>query len=598
MLSSVVTVPAAGPSATTSTRARRAELRAAQLLRLTKADSLSPDNELWAGREGGANALWAECNATLEDQTLSVFGHASVYVSHVWKPPENWSAHFPHHEYAEMKRRQLEVGCRLEARHQLNQSALYKEVNLWIDKAAVPPPIMQSDHPRDRTSFNDENEKGGVREGYRMTVKELNKFIREGGQLGAGVGEDDPIYTLVDVNEPRVFSEPMKIRRIDMYGKPSLKPEFQDEEWTMQGTDEVEGGMKEWKKGIPPGRYFIKKVSVADGMEKRSSQKEPKWFQHGVDPHKLDAPYMVESSSTTVRQWLQGLSILSEQLWLEVTLGSVRAESLSLMDEILWKHPRMTVILSWDHFARLWPLYEWATFLLEHSPVSVELSCSLTAPLSTIPLHLDRVRRLSIDAATPLIADPRDAEMLLDRFRTHFRCDWQDHVKYQCSSTPRSTFNREVNWDTDWSRLERFIRCTAIMIFARTMLRDHAYQSREAAAHWYVPWVHLAREVGFPALADRLKEVKPVAWYEACVEDVRKARTRVATDEGRELTEEDAAVTAEALARYTERLDAWFEDTCVPIYRDERREVVRPPKTTAANRGYAHQSRSRGSTFG
>ena len=52
--------------------------RAAQLLRLTKADSLSPDNELWAGREGGANALWAECNATLEDQTLSVFGHASV----------------------------------------------------------------------------------------------------------------------------------------------------------------------------------------------------------------------------------------------------------------------------------------------------------------------------------------------------------------------------------------------------------------------------------------------------------------------------------------------------------------------------------------
>ena len=60
--------------------------------------------------------------------------------------------------------------------------------------------------------------------------------------------------------------------------------------------------------------------------------------------------------------------------------------------------------------------------------------------------------------------------------------------------------------------------------------------------------------------------MKPVAWYEACVEDVRKARTRAATDEGRELTEEDAAVTAEALARYTERLDAWFEDTCVPAH--------------------------------
>ena len=25
---------------------------------------------------------------------------SEVYVSHVWKPPENWSAHFPHHEFA------------------------------------------------------------------------------------------------------------------------------------------------------------------------------------------------------------------------------------------------------------------------------------------------------------------------------------------------------------------------------------------------------------------------------------------------------------------------------------------------------------------
>ena len=45
------------------------------------------------------------------------------------------------------------------------------------------------------------------------------------------------------MDEPRTYAEDMKIRKIDMYGKPGLKPEFQSEAWT-----------------IPPGRYFIQRV--------------------------------------------------------------------------------------------------------------------------------------------------------------------------------------------------------------------------------------------------------------------------------------------------------------------------------------------------
>ena len=59
----------------------------------------------------------------------------------------------------------------------------------------------------------------------------------------------------------------------------------------------------------------------------------------------------------------------------------------------------------------------------------------------TPPLDLDsgreiraEVRRLSIDAATPLIADPRDAEMLLDRFRTHFRSAVQEATSGPCTT--------------------------------------------------------------------------------------------------------------------------------------------------------------------
>ena len=40
------------------------------------------------------------------------------------------------------------------------------------------------------------------------------------------------------------------------------------------------------------------------------------------------------------------------------------------------RHPKMTVLLSWDHFARLWPLFEWALFLYRHPPTHLELSCA------------------------------------------------------------------------------------------------------------------------------------------------------------------------------------------------------------------------------
>lgn len=273
-----------------------------------------------------------------------------------------------------------------------------------------------------------------------------------------------------------------------------------------------------------------------------------------------------------MRQWLQALTILSENLWLEVTLGSVRAESLTLVEDILWKHRKMTVLLGWDHFARLWPLFEWATFLNAHPPTNLELACDLLAPLSTIPLHLDRVRRLSIDAAA--YHDTRDAEMLLHHFRADYRCEWQENVAYERSNTPRMTFNRQAIWSTAWAPLERFIRFTAVMVFARTMLRDHAYGSREAVGLWYLPWVHLAGELGFTELAARLKEVKPVRWYAEALEE---AGTLEPDEEGKP----GAPNVREAMELYCERINGWFERCCVPLYQKERALAVRPARSPA-----------------
>merc|ERR1719287_77203 len=112
-----------------------------------------------------------------------------------------------------------------------------------------------------------------------MTVKKLNSFIHAG---------EDGVYTLIEVQQEEQFAQPMRIRKIDIYGKPSLNPEEYHVEWTIQ-----------------PGRYFIKQVGIANGM--------PSWFQHGVDPARIDAPYTVEAGtadntlSMTVRSWLQNL---------------------------------------------------------------------------------------------------------------------------------------------------------------------------------------------------------------------------------------------------------------------------------------------------
>jgi len=538
-------------------------VRASQLLRYSEGEGVWGDSEDPEAAENAWNDFWGDKKIQLEDSERAKEGPASIYVSHVWETPLDWGRHFPTHTYPEIKGRQLEAACRRMAKRDLGDSALFPSQKLWLDKAAVPCEIQSDDHPRQKTSFGASSDKHY----YTMTVRELWAIMKD------APADEDVVYTFVEVNEPRDFKEDMRIRPIDEYGKPSLNPEDDTQEWT-----------------ITPGKYFIKQVGIADGKKS--------WTQHGVDPSQLVEPYIIGRG--TVPQWLQSLTNVSEKLWLEVTLGSLRAENLSLIDEIIWKHPRMTVLLSWDHFARLWPLFEWATFLLRHSPTQIELACDLFAPLSTMPQHLDRVRRLSIQdaCAKENIHDERDVEMLLGDMpelkelqffqqksafglRKQYRCESSENAQYQRSDTPRGTFERKGIWKTDFTTLEEFIKVTAIMVFARTTLRDHAYQSVEASLHWYTPWMHLANELGFHTLAAQLKAVKAVTWLNEARELAAKEfeDTKAAMEEaGDEDAEQEDMVENRAMHIYVERIDSWFEATCVEIYKEERNKAVRAQK--------------------
>merc|ERR1719321_499058 len=116
------------------------------------------------------------------------------------------------------------------------------------------------------------------------------------------------------------------------------------------------------------------------------------------------------------------------------------------------------------------------------------------------------------------------------------------------------------------------------------MLRDHCGPIRdvndpdrsasEALGLWYLPWVLLAGELGFTQLSAELKKVKPTAWYGEAA--LQTTLTREMPEEGEETDAPPGPDVREAVALYCEKIDMWFEETCVPLYNEELQKVVRP----------------------
>jgi len=104
----------------------------------------------------------------------------------------------------------------------------------------------------------------------------------------------------------------------------------------------------------------------------------------------------------------------------------------------------------------------------------------------------------------------------------------------------------------DFSPVERFVRVTAIAVFAREAALAN---SRHLEKTDETGWIALAQELGYDDLWNALKKCKPWDWT-----DVVQTEDLVQTDLAYEAT-----------------VEAWWEDYVVPELERERQRALLPP---------------------
>ncbi|CAK9021615.1 Uncharacterized protein SCF082_LOCUS15419, partial [Durusdinium trenchii] len=248
-----------------------------------------------------------------------------------------------------------------------------------------------------------------------------------------------------------------------------------------------------------------------------------------------------------LRRWCTRLA-LREEVWLEFTLGSLRAECLLLADTMLTMHAGFVAVVGWNYFDRLWPLWEWAVFCARRGAHRVQLAADAFCKKTVVEYHR-ALRRLSVVNAS--CRDTRDRPLLLEALEKLFHCPaGMDIVGFKTGdseSGPTVVKERMV----DFSRVERFVRVTAIAVFAREAALAN---SRHLEKSDEMGWTALAEEFGYDDLWNALKKCKPWDWL-----DVVQTEDPEATDLAYEAT-----------------VEAWWEDTVVPELERERQLALLP----------------------
>mmetsp|Transcript_16444 Transcript_16444/g.29871 ORF Transcript_16444/g.29871 Transcript_16444/m.29871 type:complete len:232 (+) Transcript_16444:2-697(+) len=218
----------------------------------------------------------------------------------------------------------------------------------------------------------------------------------------------------------------------------------------------------------------------------------------------------------------------------------------------------MIVLLSWHYFSRLWCVYEWAAFLVWHEPRNVRLSVDLMMRPGTIDLYVDSVRSFSVSGAECF--NEADRPLLLKKIDAYY------------------------NSIEDF---EKFVKGTAIALFARFAARP-AGRSKNDADDLFMPWVNLAKELGFDRLQSNLLRAEPKLWKEM----TRTGQLYISNGPDDCATTHAVATFSRSLTptsllaaqthgeswqgRFLLALESWFEECIVPVLDELRHECVRP----------------------
>mmetsp|Transcript_43468 Transcript_43468/g.81059 ORF Transcript_43468/g.81059 Transcript_43468/m.81059 type:complete len:531 (-) Transcript_43468:36-1628(-) len=415
-----------------------------------------------------------------------------LFLSHAWDEPERWEEHFAGQSFVSAKQMQVATALREAERRQLHREGLAARV--WADCSSLPSPVSQSDHPLEQTIFGP----------YRLPVAELKSFVPRvpDGNLSLG-------YTLMHLPEGHSFTGSMRKTEWDDHGRPLRDPQLEEVSWT-----------------ITAGWHFIRNCRVI-----------PEGF---IAPWTAAEKPEYRPLKEQLRRWCARLA-LRDEVWLEFTLGSLRAECLLLADTMLTMHSGFVAVVGWNYFDRLWPLWEWAVFCARCGTGRVQLATDAFTRRSVVEYHR-AIRRLSVERA--LCRDERDRPILLDALESLF----------QCSSRMEMVEVRKLGGENggvikermvDFSPVERFVRATAIAAFAREAALA---SSRELEKADESGWISLAEEFGLHDLHRALKMCKPWDWQD--------------------LVQQQGA--GDPDLAYESMVEAWWEEQVLPEVERER----------------------------
>jgi len=484
----------------------------------------------------------------------------ALFLSHSWDAPETWHYHFGGEgrgdatapeggaqSFGHAKQLQLSTGIRTAAERGLSECA--KPARVWMDRMSLPQPVTPDDHPLEKTVFGP----------FQMNVGEIKSLFPKVHGPNSG-------YTVLYVPDGHHFEATKQMREFDNRGRPSK--------------DATPGGVT-WD--MPGGWYHVltAKVISEDKMSDAAAAEKRQF----------------STFDEQLRRWCTELG-LRDEIWVEMTLGSLRCEYLLLVEPMVALHGGFLAAVSWNYFDRLWPLVEWAIYCARRGPDRVQL-CADTLTGPTNVEFYDAIRRISIMNAG--CRDPRDRILLLDLIERVFKCGASTTtlgysipppchtclceackcearkagaaarslkypakavLKVTTSTGERSTNFREISVPTtervvDFSAVERYVKATVVAVFAHERA---LVSSRNRSCDDEGGWAELCDELDLSDLCAALKKCKPFDWHKMVKVD---------------MPGEDQAEEAEEA--YLACVEAWWTDLVLPVLDRERRLAVRAP---------------------
>merc|ERR1740138_1897593 len=249
--------------------------------------------------------------------------------------------------------------------------------------------------------------------------------------------------------------------------------------------------MVEWE--IPPGWYHVRSAEVIP--------------EDRVSPEEAGKKQKLRPFAEQMRTWCNGLH-LRDEVWVEFTLGSVRAECMLLSETMEALHGGFLAVVTWNYFDRLWPFVEWVVYCARRGPNRVQLASDHFVGAGLVELQR-AIRRLKVENMG--VRDERDQELLLGMLKRMFKCDTK-HLTQGYVKPKDGRLTEAIKAPiTDYSAVERYARVTAIAVFAHDAA-DTA--NRVPGAGDEQGWAALAGELGYLDLQAALKKAKPFDWDE------------------------------------------------------------------------------------